>query len=171
MRNAETGGFSIKSWPDAWSGAFFALLGGGASIYSMLAYRLGTPASMGPGFFPALVGAVICLLGIVIFLLSLGAPASEPGKAEGGHVGYIFATLAVVTVAILGFALLLQRLRLSERVALRYAWRCCSQQQRQPQDPHSPVTHRKPPFVSARIGRNEAARSNDKQREMDDKSC
>lgn len=108
MRNAGTKGISIKSWPDAWSGAFFAVLGGSASIYSMLAYRLGTPASMGPGFFPALVGAVICLLGVMIFVFSIGVPASEPKNAEGERIGYIFATLAVVTVAILGFALLLR---------------------------------------------------------------
>jgi hypothetical protein len=100
---------NVKSWADAWAGIFFMVLGAGGCLFSVYNYRLGTPANMGPGFFPAVVGAVVCLLGIAIFLLALGEPektrAANPDEAGAGRV---FATLGAIFASVIAFALLLR---------------------------------------------------------------
>ncbi len=92
-----------------------AALGGG------LKYRVGTLERMGPGFFPAAVGAVLALVGVAIVLTA--APASG-GSGErvrpewrgwggivggilafivlGAHGGLVPATFAIVFVSALG---------------------------------------------------------------------
>lgn len=106
MRSAKPRNIPIKSWADAWAGLFFIVLGAGALLFSIYNYRLGTPASMGPGFFPALVGAVICLLGVGIILTSLGVPASPPTDQSGTR--YVLATIGAIITSVVAFALLLR---------------------------------------------------------------
>src|SRR5262245_16317185 len=50
---------------DFLGGLLFILLGGGAALVAST-YRLGTPAQMGPGFFPMVLGAVVALIGAAI---------------------------------------------------------------------------------------------------------
>jgi hypothetical protein len=112
MNNAGMKDILTRSRPDMWAGIFFAVLGAAAFVFSLHGLRLGTPAHMGPGFFPAVVSAVVCLLGIVILLLSLGGKAAPQAEPENTRVGYMFATLGAILAAILAFALLLRPLGL-----------------------------------------------------------
>jgi len=67
-------------------------------------YRLGTLTRMGPGYFPMLLGVIMCLLGGVLLLFSQPSAPSEPG-AEGASTRGVI----LVTVAFLAFALLIER--------------------------------------------------------------
>ena len=92
-----------------------AALGGG------LRYRVGTLERMGPGFFPAAVGAILALVGVAIVLSAERAPGapSVPARPEwrgwgciaggilafivlGAHGGLIPATFAIVFISALG---------------------------------------------------------------------
>ncbi len=55
----------IRNQRDFWSGVMFLVLGVLFVIFSQ-AYQLGTPARMGPGFFPTMLGALMALLGLGI---------------------------------------------------------------------------------------------------------
>lgn len=56
---------------DLWAGSTLLLIGMGASFYSITQYEVGTPARMGPGFFPAIIGSILALLGISIALIAI----------------------------------------------------------------------------------------------------
>jgi len=60
----------IKSPKDFFSGLLFVLFGA-AFAWGSTTYRVGTSASMGPGYFPLLLGLVLAFLGLVILLRSL----------------------------------------------------------------------------------------------------
>lgn len=55
---------------DFYSGIMFALFGTAAMFFST-AYRIGSAANMGPGYFPFALGGLLVLLGIAILLRSL----------------------------------------------------------------------------------------------------
>lgn len=54
----------------AFAGLFFIVIGGGAFFWSQ-AYTIGTATQMGPGYFPALVGLLLGVLGLSMFLNAL----------------------------------------------------------------------------------------------------
>lgn len=59
----------IKSPKDFWSGLMFVAFG----LFFMVVarnYRMGTATSMGPGYFPTMLGGLMALLGGVIFFQS-----------------------------------------------------------------------------------------------------
>jgi hypothetical protein len=110
---ASQGGVTRR--PDFWSGLFFLVVGGAACVYAMLSYRIGTPARMGPGFFPALVGGLIALIGAVILVLDIKAAraaAADTGQSEFGLV-----PLATTIGSVVAFALLLKPFGLIVSVA------------------------------------------------------
>jgi hypothetical protein len=55
---------------DTYAGLLFVLFGAAAMVFSV-GYKIGTAAKMGPGYFPFVLGAILCALGIVIGLRSL----------------------------------------------------------------------------------------------------
>ncbi|WP_371782810.1 tripartite tricarboxylate transporter TctB family protein [Streptosporangium subroseum] len=61
-----------RSFPDVLAGGIFVLIGG-AFVVGSLGYELGTPLRMGPGAFPALVGAAVVALGLAIVVKGLVA--------------------------------------------------------------------------------------------------
>lgn len=86
-----------------------------------LSYRLGTLRSMGPGFFPAAVGALLALTGVIIAIQGLGhgdmMVLSVQSKlrgwvsiigsilafiAVGSYFGLVPATFAVVFISAMG---------------------------------------------------------------------
>jgi Tripartite tricarboxylate transporter TctB family len=89
----------IRSPSDFWCGLLFVGLG---IAFMVLArnYRLGTPARMGPGFFPTILGGLLAALG-----LSLTIPALVRDGAPLPRLG-LRPTLAIL-IAIVVFALLL----------------------------------------------------------------
>lgn len=75
---------------------------GAFAVAQGIAYSLGSLTRIGPGFFPAVVGAAMILLGIVIALEGLRADAPPIGKPD------ILPLLSVLG-GIAAFALLIER--------------------------------------------------------------
>jgi ABC-type uncharacterized transport system permease subunit len=78
-----------------WGGVLFIAIG---LMFSLIAYgvkfgdttllagySMGTPARMGPGFFPFYLGVILILLGAVIALSGLKVHPGDPGKLEKFH--------------------------------------------------------------------------------------
>lgn len=94
----------VRNHRDFWAGLMFVAIG---VAFAVLAqdYALGTPARMGPGFFPTMLGVLLALLGTAIVLQSLAR-----GNADQ-RVGSIrWRPLALVLLSVLVFALALPRL-------------------------------------------------------------
>jgi len=64
---------------DYYAGALMMLIGGGAA-YVASHYRMGSLTSMGPGYFPTLLGVALAVIGIIIAGSAAYAPA--PASAE-----------------------------------------------------------------------------------------
>ena len=87
---------------DFLSGAMFIVFGGGAAVIA-LGYNFGTPARMGSGFFPVVIGVIIAIMGLVLVVRSLLRPASDEA------VGVIqFRPVVFISAAIVIFGLLIE---------------------------------------------------------------
>jgi len=97
---------------DFWGGTLFAVIGllfaliarGLPGMSFMPGYSMGTPARMGPGFFPFYLGAILFVLGLVI---AIGGFRGKPGaetNVEKFHWGPILYVLGAVVM----FGLLLK---------------------------------------------------------------
>lgn len=106
---------------DYYGGVLIIVIGLGA-VFVGMSYRIGTLSQMGPGFFPAGVGALMVLMGVLIAAQGLGrknvAAESDPPPEWrgwlciiGGVVAFILlgkyggllpATFAVVFISALG---------------------------------------------------------------------
>lgn len=56
---------------DLIGGVLITIAGAGAMYHSLTAFSVGTAARMGPGYFPALVGGLLMLCGIMILIPAL----------------------------------------------------------------------------------------------------
>ncbi len=91
----------IRNRQDFWSGAMFFGLGIFFVAFSQ-AYQLGTPARMGPGFFPTMLGVLMALLGV---LTSWRATAPSAGEGELTKVGWRELILVLAAVALFAVGL------------------------------------------------------------------
>ncbi|ODS98369.1 MAG: hypothetical protein ABS56_05445 [Lautropia sp. SCN 69-89] len=91
----------IRNQRDFWSGVMFLVLGVLFVIFSQ-AYQLGTPARMGPGFFPTMLGALMALLGLGIGWRAL---SRSSGKVELEPVGWRELFLILLAVGVFAAAL------------------------------------------------------------------
>lgn len=91
----------IRNQRDFWSGVMFLVLGVLFVVFSQ-AYQLGTPARMGPGFFPTMLGALMALLGLGIGWRAL---SRSGGKADLEPVGWRELFLVLVAVGVFAAAL------------------------------------------------------------------
>jgi hypothetical protein len=92
----------IRSPSDFWCGLLLIALGGAFMVVAQR-YRFGTPARMGPGFFPMILGGLLAALGLSLTIPALirsGEPVAGPGLRP----------LLTILAAIVVFALLLQPL-------------------------------------------------------------
>ena len=89
---------------DLATGALLCVLGLGVGIYAGTHYRLGTPAAMGPGFFPAILGGALTLLGLGIALTAWRR------KVENPFPGPKLRALIAIASAVLAFALAIRPL-------------------------------------------------------------
>lgn len=55
-----------RNTPDVIGGGILAAVGAVFTWYTIQSYDLGTPNQMGPGMFPAALGALLCLFGLLI---------------------------------------------------------------------------------------------------------
>jgi hypothetical protein len=60
----------MKSPKDFWAGLMFLGFGLFFAIWSLTHYKLGTALRMGPAYFPAVLGGLLALLGLIILLQS-----------------------------------------------------------------------------------------------------
>jgi putative tricarboxylic transport membrane protein len=88
---------------DFWAGLLFMAFGGLALVIGS-EYSLGTPRRMGPGYFPAILGLILCVLGLII--------AARGLRREGETVPRGALRPFLVLIAVLAFGLLLQPLGL-----------------------------------------------------------
>jgi len=100
----------IRSPKDFWAGLIFVAIGTGFVLLAQQ-YRLGDMHRMGPGLFPALVGSLLGLLGVVI--------AARAFVLDGEDVPRLYAfPLGVSLLAIVLFGIALQWLGLIAAVAV-----------------------------------------------------
>lgn len=102
----------VRNHRDFWSGVMFAAIGIAFVIFSQ-EYQLGTPARMGPGFFPTVLGALLAFLGLVSVWQS-ASPTNEQTHVE--RIGW--RELLLILAAITVFAVALPHLGMVISVAL-----------------------------------------------------
>jgi hypothetical protein len=97
----------IKSQRDFWAGLMFIVLGVGFAWGATL-YSFGSSARPGPAYFPFGLGVILALLGAAILFKALTVET-----ADGEPFGAVsWRPLAVITFAVLLFAVLLPRVGL-----------------------------------------------------------
>lgn len=76
--------FLLHGKKDYYGGGLMVFVGL-IAVYAGLDYRTGTPARMGPGFFPVAIGALLALTGLLIAVSARGD--NGPAKPKLGHHG------------------------------------------------------------------------------------
>jgi hypothetical protein len=97
---------------DFWGGVLFAVLGltfaviarGIPGLSFMPGYSMGTPARMGPGFFPFYLGMILFVLGVIIAIGGIRGEPTEGHKVERFH----WKPILFVLFSVVGFGLLLK---------------------------------------------------------------
>ena len=87
---------------DLLAGLMFCAIGFGAILVAQ-SYEFGTPARMGPGFFPTVVAVMIAALGLILIAQSL-ANAAGGEVAEPLHLRPLF----FISAAIVAFGILIE---------------------------------------------------------------
>ncbi|HSR10954.1 MAG TPA: tripartite tricarboxylate transporter TctB family protein [Thermodesulfobacteriota bacterium] len=89
---------TAKSPKDFWAGLMFVAFGL-IFTFGALNYRVGTAARMGPGYFPALLGGLMTVIGAVLFFRSLAV--------KGGKFSPIpFRVLLLISAGLVAFGYL-----------------------------------------------------------------
>ena len=92
----------IRNKQDFWSGLLY--LGCGLFFaFFALSYNLGTPAKMGPGYFPFWLGVLLSAIGVYIALTSLRKTALETEVEP-----FDWKTILTILGAVVAFGFLLQ---------------------------------------------------------------
>ncbi|MDQ9168839.1 tripartite tricarboxylate transporter TctB family protein [Oxalobacteraceae bacterium R-40] len=89
----------IRHSKDFWSGLIF-IVAGLAAIYIAQDYSMGTAGRMGPAYFPTVLGALLAIVGLIIFGRSFF------GKQEEGVKDFAIKPLILILVAVLVFGYL-----------------------------------------------------------------
>jgi hypothetical protein len=96
----------IRNQKDFWAGVMFVAFGVFFAGFGAQ-YRLGTAASMGPGYFPTMLGIALVLLGIVTAVGALSASAAADKVDK-----FSWSTLLLILGPIVMFGMLLATLGL-----------------------------------------------------------
>lgn len=96
---------------DLWTGGLFILSGGSFAAVAAT-YPTGTAISMGPGWFPLVLGLLLTALGVSVALPALWRLYSRKHPSPVGQLldddgAVIWRPIAAVMLALLGFAILL----------------------------------------------------------------
>ncbi len=91
----------IRNHRDLWAGVMFFVIG---ILFVVLSqqYHIGTAAKMGPGYFPAVLGGIMAVLGLIIFL---GAFSWRNAELRVGRIGWRELGLVLLSVALFGITL------------------------------------------------------------------
>ena len=95
----------IKSPKDFWSGLMFVATGLFFAIWAVTHYQMGTAVRMGPAYFPAMLGGLLIVLGLMIFAgsLAIEGPAVPP---------FIFRPLLMISLGLVLYGYLMKPLGL-----------------------------------------------------------
>ena len=95
----------IGNQTDFWGGMMFAVTGFAFAIIAyglkigdmvlLPGYSMGTPARMGPAFFPFWLGAILTVLGLAIAFMALKGPAKPLEKFHYAAVGWVLGAVCV----------------------------------------------------------------------------
>jgi hypothetical protein len=96
----------IKDIRDALS-SLLCLLAGSGVVVASSRYDLGTAFSMGPGYFPLILGILLLVMGLFIGLGSVSWAGASETKSANVDLRSLWA-VAVVAAAFVGFALALE---------------------------------------------------------------
>lgn len=88
-----------RDWPDILGGLALAVIGALACGWALLHYDPGTLRQMGPGFFPAVLGGLLAILGLIVALPALGR------AGEARRFDFASATAVLSAILIFGFGL------------------------------------------------------------------
>ena len=95
-----------RDWPDIWGGLALAAFGASASGWALAHYEIGTLRQMGPGFFPAVLGAALAALGVIVALPAwwrAGAPTPvQPQAAAAVLASILIFGFGVTRLGLLG---------------------------------------------------------------------
>jgi hypothetical protein len=91
----------IKSPRDFWAGVMFAGFGLFFVAWSFVHYQMGSAVRMGPGYFPAVLGGLLVVLGAAVLLKSL---AVDGPKVASFHLR----PLILVCLSVLAYGYLMQ---------------------------------------------------------------
>lgn len=91
----------LRNNRDFWAGIMLIVTGAGAIIIARN-YAFGTTLRMGPGYFPSVLGGLLCLFGL--YLVAVGLRNKE--KMEGR--GWSLRALIVLPLALVLFGLLME---------------------------------------------------------------
>ena len=70
----------IKSPRDFWAGLMFIGFGLFACIWAVTNYQMGSAVRMGPAYFPAVLGGLLALLGLIVLIESLAITGPPVAK-------------------------------------------------------------------------------------------
>ena len=79
-----------RDWPDILGGVALGAIGAAAAGWALLHYDLGTLRQMGPGAFPAALGLMLAVLGVIVAL---------PGLRRAGEMPRVEARAALAVLA------------------------------------------------------------------------
>lgn len=84
------------------AGALVGIVGAAAALQGR-SYPLGTLSQMGPGFFPVALGAILAVIGAILFTVAtVSAEAGIPVRQAAEWRGWGCIALAIVAFAVLG---------------------------------------------------------------------
>lgn len=94
----------IRDPRDFWAGVLF-IAAGVATVVGARRYPFGTTASMGPGYFPTVLGALLAVLGVAAAARSL-----RPARAQAAMSAPRVRPLVLVLASVAAFGVALPRL-------------------------------------------------------------
>jgi hypothetical protein len=92
--------FLIRNPKDFWSGVIFACVGT-ASLFISSDYERGTAGTMGPGYFPTMLGWLLALIGVIAIVRSMMVRGEAIGRFAIGKA-------ALILLSTLAFGLLIR---------------------------------------------------------------
>jgi putative tricarboxylic transport membrane protein len=90
---------------DAAAGAVFVAIGSFFALDSWFNLKIGHAFSMGPGYFPLLLGTILIALGLVMALMALGKPPEAVGQIPWKGLALVLGSIVFFAVTVRGLGL------------------------------------------------------------------
>jgi Tripartite tricarboxylate transporter TctB family len=90
---------------DLAAGALFVAIGSFFALSAFLNLSIGSAFSMGPGYFPILLGLILIGLGVAIAVTALTAPAAPLGPVSWRGVGLVTASIVFFALTVRGLGM------------------------------------------------------------------